>query len=183
MHIQIDDKDFDLLIEYDQIKKRTRLIGIQLNVDYEDRVPVFIGVLNGSFLFMADLMKEVSISSEVTFVKVSSYDGDTNSGEIRQEIGLQMNLKDRDVIIVEDIVDSGATLRYLIDMIREQNPASVCVCTLLLKPKSVKHDIPEITYVGFEIPDEFVVGYGLDYKGLGRNLKDIYRARYVPTET
>lgn len=183
MHIQIDDKDFDLLLEYDQIKKRTRLIGIQLNVDYEDRVPVFVGVLNGSFIFLADLMKEVTISSEVTFVKVSSYDGDTNTGEIKKEIGLQMNLKDRDVIIVEDIVDSGATLRYLIDMIREQHPASVCVCTLLLKPKSVKHDIQEITYVGFEIPDEFVVGYGLDYKGLGRNLKDIFRARYVPTET
>lgn len=183
MHIQIDDKDFNLLIEYDQIKKRTRLIGIQLNVDYDNRVPVFVGVLNGSFVFLADLLKEVTISSEVTFVKVSSYDGDKNTGEIKKEVGLQMNLKDRDVIIVEDIVDSGATLRYIIDMIREQHPASVCVCTLLLKPKSLKEDIEEITYVGFEIPDEFVVGYGLDYKGLGRNLKDIYRAQYVPTET
>ncbi|HUH32407.1 MAG TPA: hypoxanthine phosphoribosyltransferase [Daejeonella sp.] len=183
MHIQIDDKDFNLLIEYDQIKKRTRLIGIQLNVDYDNRVPVFVGVLNGSFIFLADLMKEVTISSEVTFVKVASYDGDRNTGEIKKEIGLQMNLKDRDVIIVEDIVDSGATLRYIIDLIREQQPASVCVCTLLLKPKSLKEDIEEITYVGFEIPDEFVVGYGLDYNGLGRNLKDIYRAQYVPTET
>jgi hypoxanthine phosphoribosyltransferase len=183
MHIQIDDKDFNLLIEYDQIKKRTRLIGIQLNVDYDNRVPVFVGVLNGSFVFLADLLKEVTISSEVTFVKVSSYDGDRNTGEIKKQVGLQMDLKDRDVIIVEDIVDSGATLRYIIDMINEQNPASVCVCTLLLKPKSLKEDIEEITYVGFEIPDEFVVGYGLDYKGLGRNLKDIYRAQYVPTET
>ena len=183
MHIQIDDKDFDLLLEYDQIKKRIRLISIQLNVDYDNRVPVFIGVLNGSFIFLADLMKEVSISSEVTFVKVASYEGDASTGEIKKEIGLQMDLKDRDVIIVEDIVDTGATLRYLLDMIHEQNPASVCVCTLLLKPKSLKVDIEEITYVGFEIPDEFVVGYGLDYKGLGRNLKDIYRARYVPTET
>ncbi|NEU09209.1 hypoxanthine phosphoribosyltransferase [Flavihumibacter sp. R14] len=183
MHIQIDDKDFDLLLEYDQIKKRIRLIGIQLNVDYDNRVPVFIGVLNGSFIFLADLMKEVSISSEVTFVKVSSYDGDMNTGEIKKGIGLQMDLKDRDVIIVEDIVDTGATLRYLIDLIHEQSPASICVCTLLLKPKSLKEDIQEITYVGFEIPDEFVVGYGLDYNGLGRNLKDIYRARYVPTET
>ena len=183
MHIQIDDKDFNLLIEYDQIKKRTRLIGIQLNVDYENRVPVFIGVLNGSFIFLADLMKEVTISSEVTFVKVSSYDGDKNSGEIKKEIGLQMSLKDRDVIVVEDIVDSGATLRYLLDMIHEEQPASVSVCTLLLKPKSLKHEIKEITYVGFEIPDEFVVGYGLDYRGLGRNLKDIYRAQFIPTET
>jgi hypoxanthine phosphoribosyltransferase len=183
MHIQIDDKDFDLLLEYDQIKKRIRLISIQLNVDYDNRVPVFVGVLNGSFIFLADLMKEVSISSEVTFVKVSSYDGDINTGEIKKEIGLQMDLRDRDVIVVEDIVDTGATLRYLLDMIHEQNPASVCVCTLLFKPASLKEDIQEITYVGFEIPDEFVVGYGLDYNGLGRNLKDIYRARYVPTET
>lgn len=183
MHIQIDDKDFNLLIEYDQIKKRTRLIGIQLNVDYDNRVPVFVGVLNGSFVFLADLLKEVTISSEVTFVKVSSYDGDKNTGVVKKQVGLQMDLKDRDVIIVEDIVDSGATLRFIIDMINEQQPASVCVCTLLLKPKSLKENIEEITYVGFEIPDEFVVGYGLDYKGLGRNLKDIYRAQYIPTET
>jgi len=183
MHIQIDDKDFNLLIEYDQIKKRTRLIGIQLNVDYENRVPVFVGVLNGSFIFLADLMKEVTISSEVTFVKVSSYDGDKSTGEIKQEIGLGMSLKDRDVIIVEDIVDSGTTLRFLLDMIHEEQPASVSVCTLLFKPKSLKHEIKELTYVGFEIPDEFVVGYGLDYRGLGRNLKDIYRAQFIPTET
>jgi len=183
MHIQIDDKDFDLLLEYDQIKKRIRLIGIQLNVDYDNRVPVFIGVLNGSFIFLADLMKEVSISSEVTFVKVSSYDGEQSTGEIKKEIGLQMDLKGRDVIIVEDIVDTGTTLSYLLEMIREQEPASLCVCTLLLKPKSLKTQIDEITYVGFEIPDEFVVGYGLDYNGLGRNLKDIYRAQHVPTET
>ena len=181
-NIQIDDKDFNLLIEYDQIKKRTRLIGIQLNVDYNNKVPVFIGVLNGSFIFLADLIKEVTVSSEVTFVKVSSYEGDKNTGQIKTQIGLQMDLKDRDVIIVEDIVDTGATLRYLIDMIRQQHPASVCVCTLLLKPKSLKETIEEITSVGFEIPDEFVVGYGLDYNGLGRHLKDIYRAEYVPSE-
>ncbi len=183
MNIQIDDKDFDLMIEYDQIKKRTRLIGIQLNVDYDNRVPVFVGVLNGSFIFMADLMKEVTISSEVTFVKVSSYDGAVNTGVIKQEIGLQMDLKDRDVILVEDIVDTGATLQFLIDLIKKENPASICVCTLLLKPESLKQEIDEITYVGFEIANDFVVGYGLDYKGLGRNLKDIYRARFVPTET
>jgi hypoxanthine phosphoribosyltransferase len=136
-----------------------------------------VGVLNGSFIFLADLMKEVTISSEVTFVKVSSYDGDKNTGEIRQDVGLQMSLKDRDVIIVEDIVDTGATLDYLLDMIGKQQPASVCVCTLLLKPRSLRKEIEEITYVGFEIPNEFVVGYGLDYNGLGRNLKDIYRAQ------
>ena len=176
MRIEIDHKIFDLMLEYEQIKKRIRLIGIQLNVDYENRIPVFIGVLNGSFVFLADLIKEVTISSEVTFVKVSSYQGDKNTGNIRKEIGLQMDIKDRDVIIVEDIVDSGHTLSYLLDMIYKKKPASVNVCTLLLKPKSLKKKSDESCYVGFEIPDEFVVGCGLDYNGLGRNLKDIYRA-------
>jgi len=164
------------MLEYEQIKKRIRLLAIQLNVDFENRIPVFIGVLNGSFMFLADLIKEIHISSEVSFVKVSSYEGEKSSGKIKKEIGLQMSLKDRDVIIVEDIVDSGKTLEYLLEMINKENPASVNVCTLLLKPKSLKIQIDEITYVGFEIPDEFVVGYGLDYNGLGRNLRDIYRA-------
>lgn len=176
MRIEIDHKIFDLMLEYEQIKKRIRLIGIQLNVDYENRIPVFIGVLNGSFVFLADLIKEVTISSEVTFVKVSSYKGDKSTGKIKKEIGLQIDIKDRDVIIVEDIVDTGHTLSYLLDMIHKEKPASVNVCTLLLKPKSLEKKIDEICYVGFEIPDEFVVGYGLDYNGLGRNLKDIYRA-------
>ena len=176
MRIEIDEKIFDLMLEYDQIKKRIRLLGIQINVDYENRIPVFIGVLNGSFIFLADLVKEITISSEVTFVKVSSYEGVKSTGKIKKEIGLQMSLKDRDVIIVEDIVDTGETLRYLLDMIYKDKPASVIVCTLLLKPKSLKSKIDEICYVGFEIPDEFMVGYGLDYNGLGRNLKDIFRA-------
>jgi hypoxanthine phosphoribosyltransferase len=176
MKIEIDEKNFELMLEYEQIKKRIRLLAIQLNVDFENRIPVFIGVLNGSFIFLADLIKEIHISSEVSFVKVSSYEGEKSSGKIKKEIGLQMSLKDRDVIIVEDIVDSGKTLEYLLEMINKENPASVNVCTLLLKPKSLKVQIDEITYVGFEIPDEFVVGYGLDYNGLGRNLRDIYRA-------
>lgn len=176
MKIQIDDTDFDLMLEYDQIKKRTRLIAIQINVDYENRVPVFVGVLNGSFIFLGDLIKEVTLSSEVTFVKVSSYEEKESTGVIKKEIDAGMSLKGRDVILVEDIVDTGATLEYLLGMIKEHEPASLNVCTLLLKPKSLRKPFPEICYVGFEIPDDFVVGYGLDYKGLGRNLKDIYRA-------
>ncbi len=176
MKIEIDKKNFELMLEYEQIKKRIRLLAIQLNVDFENRIPVFIGVLNGSFIFLADLIKEIHISSEVSFVKVSSYQGEKSSGKIKKEIGLQMPLKDRDVIIVEDIVDSGKTLEYLLEMINQENPASVNVCTLLLKPKSLKVKIDEINYIGFEISDEFVVGYGLDYNGLGRNLRDIYKA-------
>ena len=184
MKIEIEDKEFDLLLEYDQIKKRIRFLGIQLNVDYENRVPVFLGVLNGSFIFMADLIKQISLSSEISFVRVSSYDGaDTSSGIVKELIGLDMNLRNRDVIIVEDIVDTGITLKYLLDKVKAQEPASVSVCTLLLKPQSLKVEIQEIDYVGFEIQNEFVVGYGLDYKGLGRNLTDIYRAISVPSET
>ena len=176
MKIEIDKKNFELMLEYEQIKKRIRLLAIQLNIDFENRIPVFIGVLNGSFIFLADLIKEIHISSEVSFVKVSSYEGDKCSGKIKEEIGLQIPLKDRDVIIVEDIVDSGKTLEYLLKMINQENPASVNVCTLLLKPNSLKVKIDQINYIGFEISDEFVVGYGLDYNGLGRNLRDIYKA-------
>jgi len=183
MKIEIEDKQFDLLLEYEQIKKRIRFLGIQLNVDYENRVPVFIGVLNGSFIFMADLIKQIDVSSEISFVKVSSYDGDTSSGAVKEVIGLSGDLKNRDVIIVEDIVETGITLSYLLDIVKAHQPASICICTLLLKPLSLKRELPELKYIGFEIPDEFVVGYGLDYKGLGRNLTNIYRAISVPSET
>jgi len=176
MRIEIDDKAFDMMLEYEQIKKRIRLLAIQLSVDYENRHPVFIGVLNGSFIFLADLIKEIGIPLEISFVKVSSYKGDKRNLKIKEEIGLQMSLKDRDVILVEDIVDSGHTLEYLLNLIKKEDPASVNVCTLLLKPKSVKTKFDEIAYIGFEIPDDFVVGYGMDYNGLGRNLKDIYKA-------
>jgi len=174
--IQIHDKDFEILLENDSICKRTRLIGIQLNVDYENRCPIFIGVLNGSFLFMADLLKEIDISCEVGFIRVASYHGTESSGKIQETFGLPNDLKDRDVILVEDIVDTGLTLKYILEKVHAQQPASVAVCSLLLKPKSLKEPIAELNYVGFEIPNEFVVGYGLDYDGLGRNLKDIYRA-------
>ncbi len=183
MKIQVDDKEFSLMLSNDQISKRTRLIGIQMNVDYEHKVPVFLGVLNGSFMFLADLMKEIQISSEVTFVKVSSYEADKSTGTVRREMDLSMDLRGRDVVIVEDIVDTGLTLAYILEMVKKQQPASVKVCTLLLKPAKLQQTFDELGYVGFEISNEFVVGYGLDYNGLGRNLRDIYRAINLPSET
>jgi len=176
MKIQIDHKNFELMIEHEQVKKRLRLIGIQLNVAYENRVPIFIGVLNGCFMFMADLMKQIQIASEVCFIKMASYEADKRGEEMKQLIGLNHELKGRDVIIVEDIVDTGNTLKNVIELVQAQEPLSLAVCTLLLKPDAVEHDFEEIAYVGFEIENQFVVGYGLDYNGLGRNLKDIYRA-------
>lgn len=176
MNIQVHDREFELLLEYDQIKKRTRFLGIQIDVDYEDKLPLFIGVLNGSFIFMADLLKETRISSEVAFVKVASYKGDTSTGEVKELIGLDADIKGRHIIIVEDIIDTGLTLSFLLDKLRQKEPASIAVCTLLFKPKALKTKIPEMSYIGFEIPNDFVVGYGLDYSGLGRNLKDVYRS-------
>lgn len=179
--IQIEDKTFEILLEKHNISKRTRLIGIQINVDYEKKCPIFIGVLNGSFLFMADLLREIEIPCEVGFIKVSSYEGTSSKGIIKQAFGLPENLKNRDVIIVEDIVDTGLTLNYVIEEIRKQEPASVKACSLLFKPEALKMPVKELEYTAFEIPNEFVVGYGLDYAGLGRNLKDIYREKTVPT--
>lgn len=174
--IQIHDRTFEILLENETISKRTRLIGIQLNVDYEDKCPVFIGVLNGSFLFMADLLKEIDIACEVGFIRVASYEGTSSTGEIREAFGLPTDLYDKHVIVVEDIVDTGLTLKHILGKVHAQKPASVTVCSLLFKPAALKEKLEELDYVGFEIPNEFVVGYGLDYNGLGRNLKDIYRA-------
>lgn len=175
--IQVADKEFEILLEKEIINKRTRLIGIQLNVDYEHKCPIFIGVLNGSFLFMADLLKEVTLSCEVSFIKVSSYHGGLeSSGTVKELMGLPADLHNRDVILVEDIVDTGLTLKHILAKVHEQEPASVRVCSLLLKPAALLEPIPELQYVGFEIPNEFVVGYGLDYNELGRNLNDVYRA-------
>lgn len=177
MHkIQVEDKEFEIFLENDTINKRIRLMGIQLNVDYENKCPLFIGVLNGSFLFMADLIKEVNIPCEVAFMRVASYEGTSSSGQVKELIGLPANIKDRDIIVVEDIVDTGLTLTHILKMIKEKNPASVKVASLLLKPTALKYEIEDLAYVGFEIANEFVVGYGLDYNGLGRNLIDIYRA-------
>jgi len=175
-NVTVHQKEFELLLEEETIAKRIRLLAIQLNVDFENRNPVFIGVLNGSFLFLADLMKEIDLPCETEFIKIASYHGTSSSGAVKDALGMPNNLKDRDVIIVEDIIDSGLTMKYILSKVHEQQPASVSVCTLLFKPDALKEEIPELTYVGFEIPNEFVVGYGLDYDGLGRNLNHIYRA-------
>lgn len=174
--IKVHDKAFELFLEEATIAKRIRLMAIQLNVDYENKNPVFVGVLNGSFLFVADLIKDVTLPCEIEFIKVASYHGTNSTGAIKDALGMPANLKGRDIIVVEDIVDSGLTMKYILSKIYEQEPASVAICALLFKPDALKEPLPELDYIGFEIPNEFVVGYGLDYDGLGRNLRDIYRA-------
>jgi len=176
MKIKIADLEFEPLINAETIEERVKAIGIQLNEDFKQSVPVFVGVLNGSFLFIADLIKQISIPCEISFTKLASYYGGTTSSlKIRDDIDLIVDIKGRDVLIIEDIVDTGNTLHYLIDKLKQRGPASIKVCSLLLKPAALQKKIDELKYVGFEIENEFVVGYGLDYKEMGRNLDAIYK--------
>lgn len=174
--MKVADLDFEILINASDIEQRVKEIGAELNNDYGNSHPVFIGVLNGCFLFIADLIKQIDIPCEITFIKLSSYHGGTTSTRtIRNDINLMVDIKGRDVLIIEDIVDTGHTARYLIDKLSAQQPASLKLCSLLLKPAALETGIEELQYVGFEIPNHFVVGYGLDYKEMGRNLRDIYK--------
>jgi hypoxanthine phosphoribosyltransferase len=176
MKIQIADLAFEPLIKADAIEKRVKAIGGQLNADYQHCVPVFVGVLNGSFLFIADLIKQINIPCEITFTKLASYYGGTTSHlKIRDDIDFSVDIKGREVVIIEDIVDTGNTAHYLIDKLKVKQPASIKLCSLLLKPAALLKPLDELKYTGFEIENEFVVGYGLDYKEMGRNLKDIYK--------
>ncbi|QJD96392.1 hypoxanthine phosphoribosyltransferase [Mucilaginibacter robiniae] len=174
--MRIADLTFEPLIDEETIAKRINLLSEELNADYEGKTPIFIGVLTGSFLFVADLIKQITIPCEVTFTKVASYFGSTNtSHKIREDIDLSFDISGRHIVIIEDIVDTGNTINYLLAKLKQYNPASISVCSLLLKPGKLELSIEELHYVGFEIENEFVVGYGLDYKELGRNLKAIYR--------
>ena len=181
-YIRVHDKLFDTFLTQEEIQTRISFIAEQLNADYADKKPLFIAILNGSFIFASDLFKKLHIDAEICFIKLASYKGSKSSGHVVTAIGLDNDIFDRHIVIIEDIVDTGITLSYLIEKVKAQGPASIAVCTLLLKPLSLQKEI-DIDYVGFEIQNEFVVGYGLDYKGLGRNLTDIYRAISTPSET
>ncbi|MFD1769517.1 hypoxanthine phosphoribosyltransferase [Sphingobacterium suaedae] len=173
-HIQIDHLNFELFIDYEQIKKRIRLMGIDISMKYADRHPVFVGVLNGCFMFMADLMKQIHVPCELSFVKLASYQG-VNQGHVHELLGVGMDLTGREVIIVEDVIDSGNSLKHTIEALEKLHVGSIAVCTLLMKPEALQYEFDNIMYVGFEIDKEFVVGYGLDYNGQCRNLPDIYK--------
>ncbi|MGF7025925.1 hypoxanthine phosphoribosyltransferase [Sphingobacterium sp. HSC-15S19] len=172
--IEIDGLLFEPLFEEEQIQKRVRLMGIDISLRYEHKQPVFIGVLNGCFMFMADLLKQIDVPCEMSFIKLASYIG-TGQSELNELLGLGIDLEGRDVIIVEDIVDSGHSLKYTLDAVKKLKPASVIACALLVKPEALQYHFEELTYVGFEISKEFVVGYGMDFNGLCRNLPDIYK--------
>ena len=172
--VKLNDKTFRLYKSESEILSAVRNIAHQINEDYIGKRPILIPILNGSFIFAADLIKELMLDCEVCFLKVTSYGGISSSGVVSTLIGLQENIEGRHIIIIEDIVDTGNTLAKILPVIQEKNPASLKITSLLFKPMALKHAII-IDYVGMEIPNEFIVGYGLDYNGLGRNLRDIYQ--------
>ncbi|GGF20377.1 hypoxanthine phosphoribosyltransferase [Hymenobacter cavernae] len=172
--ISLHDKQFTPYLPAARIAEAVRNIATRLNQDYAGQQPLFVVVLNGSFMFAADLMKEMSIDCEVAFIRVASYQGTTSTGEVKEILGLQEEVANRHLIIVEDIVDTGHTMRELLEQLTARKPASLEVATLFTKPECLQHQL-ELRYVGIELPNEFIVGYGLDYDGLGRNYPDVYK--------
>ena len=171
--IQVLDKKFAISIPEKDILERVEAVAQQINRDLAGKNPLFLAVLNGSFIFAADLMRRITIPSEISFVKLASYQGTTSTGKVTEVIGINENLAGRTVVIVEDIVESGLTIKQMLESLGTRNPESVHICTLLLKPDKLEVDL-DIEYVAMRIPNDFILGYGLDYNQQGRNLKDIY---------
>lgn len=172
--VKLHDKTFRVMIPAEKIDQAVTAVADRINNDYADKdTPLFVGVLNGSFMFLSDLIKKIEFNSELSFVKLSSYEGTSSTGKVKSLLGLNGSIKGRHVIIVEDIVDTGESIAHMIADLESRKPASIEVCTLFFKPASYSKPYP-IRYRALEIGNEFIVGYGLDYDQLGRNLKDVY---------
>ena len=172
-NIQIKDKEFALSIPEEEILKAVKEVGLAINRDLEGANPLFICVLNGAFMFAGDLMKIINIPCEITFIKLSSYDGLYTSGTVKEIIGLNESVVGRNVVVVEDIVDTGITMERILSSLKAKGASDIRIATFLQKPDALQKDI-NVDYVAMKIPNDFIVGYGLDYDGYGRNLKDIY---------
>ena len=172
--LKVHDKEFVPYITAAQIEEQVNRVAAEINKDYENKKPLFIAILNGAFIFAADLFKKINVESEICFIKLASYKGVKSTGKVITAIGLDAELYGRDVIIIEDIVDTGKTLSQFLPQLEHHHPASLKIATLLHKPDAMVHPI-KIDYLGFTIPNKFVLGYGLDYDGLGRNIKEIYQ--------
>jgi hypoxanthine phosphoribosyltransferase len=170
--IKVHDKQFETYLSDEIIQRRVKEIAEQINTDYAGKRPLFIAILNGSFMFASDLFKNLSLDAELCFIKLASYKGMKSSGKVVSTIGLEEDIFGRDVIIVEDIVDTGRTLHHFLPKLLHMQPKSLKIATLLHKPEATEFEL-KLDYTGFSIPNKFVVGYGLDYSGLGRNLKEI----------
>lgn len=172
--IDLHDKSFKIFIPHEKILESIEELAVKMNKNFKGvEKPLFLSVLNGSFMFTSDLLKNLDFQCELSFIKFSSYSGTESTGKLKQIIGLNTTVKGRTVVLVEDIVDTGATIVELYNLLKEAGAAKVVVCTLLLKPEAYKRDVP-IEYVAMKIPNDFIVGYGLDYNELGRQYKDIY---------
>ena len=171
--LQVKDKKFAVSIPEREILRQVKRVADEINRDLVETEPLFLAVLNGAFMFAADLMKEVKLSSEIQFIKLASYEGTTSTGSITEMIGLSVSVEGRDVVIVEDIIDSGLTMKHLIETLQQKNPRSISICSLLVKPGNLKVDL-EVKYRCFDIPNDLILGYVLDYDGFGRNTRDIY---------
>jgi len=171
--VKIKDKTFKISIPEAEILKHVKEIADRINHDMAGKNPLFLAVLNGSFMFAADLMKMITIPCEISFVKLASYQGVISTGSVKEVIGINEDLSGRTIIIIEDIVDTGLTMKRMIESIGTRNPESVHICTLLLKPEKLQEKL-DVEYVAMKIPNDFIVGYGLDYDQQGRNLRDIY---------
>jgi len=174
--VKVHDKTFEIYISAEEIQIRVDEIGKAISAEFKGRNPLFLSILNGSFIFTADIMRACDLECEVSFVKLSSYQGTETTGKIKTLIGLDNNIAGREVIILEDIVDTGNTLTHFLEILDTYDPKSVTLVSLLTKPEVLK-DRVKVDQIGFEIPNKFVVGYGLDYDGLARNLKDIYQLK------
>ncbi|WP_373521559.1 hypoxanthine phosphoribosyltransferase [Aquiflexum sp.] len=174
--VSIKDKEFIPYISAHALKKRIEEMGNEISNDFSGNPAVLIGVLNGAFMFLSDLTRNIKIPMEVTFIKVASYIGTESSGAVKSLMGLDLDLEGKSVILVEDIVDTGLSMKFLLELVKEKKPNKIAVASLLLKPDALVHDI-KIDYVGFEIPNRFVVGYGMDYDGFGRNLPALYQLK------
>jgi hypoxanthine phosphoribosyltransferase len=173
-NIRIHDKEFEPYLGADLIAEKIRSVAEGINRDYKDKRPLFIAILNGAFMFAADLFKEISIEAEICFIKLASYKGTKSSGHVITAIGLDIDLIGRHVIILEDIIDTGKTMNEFLPQLEHQQPASLKIAALLHKPAATVYPIV-IDYLGFSVPDKFLLGYGLDYDGLGRNIPSIYK--------
>jgi len=172
--IQVIDKKFKPYLSAAHISERIKAVATEINKDYEGKKPIFIAILNGSFMFASDLFKEITVEAEICFIKLASYKGTKSTGNVITSIGLDEPLKDRHVIIIEDIVDTGNTLNKFLPQLHNQQPASLKIAALLHKPEALEYPIV-IDYLGFSVPNIFLLGFGLDYDGLGRNLAEIYQ--------
>lgn len=172
--VKIKDKEFELFLSQEVIEKAIDQVALKMNKDLADSNPLFVCILNGAFMFVSELMKRVDMPSEMTFVKLSSYSGVSTTGNIREVIGLVEDIKDRTVVVIEDIVDTGHTMVKILAELEKKSPKEIKIATLLFKPKALQTEV-KLDYVALEIPSDFIVGYGLDYDGYGRNLPDIYK--------